>query len=287
MSITTKAMTLNLQIGIWQGYRLDKEASRKVTEDAGANVDAARVNKHLVPKEALKPVVAAAGAVRAHFYSKTLPWKDNGDRLLTRVMFADFIEEHERLKGSFDDAVSTFLNEAYPAARDQAEFRMGDLFKEDDYPSPASLRHRFYVSTDIDAVTEAGDFRVTLDAEHASEVRSQMESAMRDRIGRAMQDIWTRLSDVVGHFADKMGSDGIFRDTTVRNIDELLDLLPGLNVLDDPDLTAMGEEIKAKLMGYEPKDLRKDPETRSQAARDAEVIMERMRSYMSATEPAK
>jgi hypothetical protein len=37
MSIATKAMVLNLQIGIWQGYRLDKEASRKVVEDASAD----------------------------------------------------------------------------------------------------------------------------------------------------------------------------------------------------------------------------------------------------------
>jgi hypothetical protein len=59
MSIASKAMVLNLQIGLWQGYRLDKEASRKVTQDANANQDAARVNKHLVPKDALADVVTA------------------------------------------------------------------------------------------------------------------------------------------------------------------------------------------------------------------------------------
>lgn len=283
MSITQKAMVLNLQIGIWQGYRLDKEASRKVTNDANASSDAARVNKHLVPKEALKPVVTAAGAVRTHFYERTLPWKDNGDRLLTRTMYMDFIEEHERLVGEFNNAVSTFLAEAYPAARDQAEFRMGDLFKSDDYPSPASLRQRFYVNLDIDSITDASDFRVSLDEEHAAAVRSQMERAMGERIGRAMQDIYTRLSEVVGHFAKKMGSDDVFRDSTVRNIEELVALIPGLNVLDDPDLNALGAEIKAKLTGIDPKDLRKDKVTRSQAAKDAEAIMERMAGFMNAT----
>lgn len=283
MSITQKAMVLNLQIGIWQGYRLDKDASAKVTKDAGADHDAARVNKHLVPKEALKPVVTAAGAVRTHFYAKTLPWKDNGDRLLTRVMFMNFIEEHERLKGEFDAAVNTFLTEAYPAARDQAEFRMGELFKADDYPSPSQLRHRFYVNTDIDPVAEAGDFRVALDEEHANAVRGQMERAMHERIGRAMQDIYVRLSEVVGHFAKKMGSDDVFRDSTVHNIEELVDLIPGLNVLDDPDLAELGRDIKAKLTGIDPKDLRKDKEVRSQAAKDAEAIMERMKGFMSAT----
>lgn len=288
MSIASKAMVINLQIGLWQGYRLDKEASAKVTREANADTDAARVNKHLVPKEALKPIVTAQGAIRTHFYAKTLPWKDNGDRLLTRAMFLEFIEEHERLKGEFNDAVETFLSEAYPAARDQAEFRMGKLFKPDDYPSPASLRQRFYVNTDIDAITEAGDFRVSLDQEHANEVRSQMERAMQDRIGRAMQDIWRRLTEVIEHFAKTMkDSDKVFRDTTVRNIEELIELLPGLNVLDDPTLTAMGQEIKAKLTGIDPKDLRKNKEVRTQAAKDAEAIMAKMAGFMNATAPTQ
>lgn len=282
MSIATKAMVLNLQIGIWQGYRLDKEASRKVTEEANANADAARVNKHLVPKEALKPVVSAANAVRSHFYEKTLPWKDNGDRLLTRALFTSFIETHEQLVGAFEDAVDDFLKTAYPAARDQAEFRMGDLFKPDDYPSPLSLRHRFYINMDIDAVTEAGDFRVTMDQDQLDSVRASMEKALQDRMGKAMRDVWERLADTLGHFANKMGSEDVFRDSTVRNLEEIVDLLPGLNVLDDPDLEAIRADIHAKLIGYEPKDLRKDPATRSAAAKEAAEIMERMSGFMNA-----
>lgn len=282
MSIVTKAMVLNLQIGIWKGYRLDKEASAKVVKDAGADSDAARVNKHLVPKESLKDIESAANAVRAHFYQKTLPWKDNGDRLLTRLMFRDFIEEHERLVGKFKDAVEQFLTVRYPQAREKAEFRMGELFDPTDYPTSESLARRFYINMDIDAVTEAGDFRVQMDQSELDTVKASMERAMNDRIGRAMRDVWERLSEVVGHFAKKMGSDDIFRDATVRNIEELVELLPGLNVLDDPDLKAIGDEIKAKLVGYDPKDLRKKPDVRSEAAQQAKEIMERMEGFMSA-----
>lgn len=282
MSITTKAMVLNLQIGIWQGYRLDKDASRKVVQDANADGDAARVNKHLVPKEALKAINTASNAIRAHFYDKTLPWKDNGDRLITRMLYMPFIEEHERLVGEFVNAVNEFITVSYPQAREKAAFRMGDLFKPDDYPSAESLRRRFYINLDIDPVTEAGDFRVSLDKEHADEVRQSMERALHERLDRAMHDVWERLGNVVGHFASKMGSDDIFRDTTVRNLEELVDMLPGLNVLDDPDLDDISRELKAKLHGLDPKDLRKDKELRSQAAKDAKEIMDRMNGFMNA-----
>ncbi len=283
MSITSNAMVLNLQIGIWQGYRLDKEASKKVTADANADGDAARVNKHLVPKESLKDIVSASNAVRSHFYERTLPWKDNGDRLLTRVMFRDFIEEHERLVGVFKEAVDVFVTQAYPQARAKAEFRMGELFKADDYPPAESLRRRFYISTDIDAVTTAGDFRVEMEEAQIDSIRASMETAMGERINRAMHDVWERLATVVGHFATKM-ADGkaIFRDATVSNIAELVEILPGLNVTGDPALDQIADDVKRVLLGYDPTDLRKKPEIRSQAAGEAAEIMDRMRGFMNA-----
>ncbi len=282
MSITKECMIVNMQIGLWQGYRLDKEASRVVTESNNASADAARVNKHLVPKEALKDIVSAQGAIRSHFYECTLPWKDNGDRLLTRKMYLPFIEDHERLVKEFERAVTNFLDHGYPKAIQQAEFRMGDLFKAEDYPSASLLRHRFYVNMDIDAVTEAGDFRVQIETSQLDRIRVGMEDAMNARLGRAMQEVWERLATTLGHFANKMGSDDVFRDSTVRNLEEIVDLLPGLNILDDPDLERIRQNIKGTLVGYTPKELRKDKDVRSVAAEEAAKIMDDMRGFMNA-----
>lgn len=283
MSIATKAMVLNLNIGLWQGYRLDREASRKVTDEANAEDDAARVNKHLVPRVALRPIVSAAGAIRSHFYEKTLPWKDNGDRLLTRVMYTRFIEEHEELVGEFKDAVKKFLRTDYPNAVEQASFRMGDLFKPEDYPRASDLERRFYVHLDIDAVSEAGDFRVQMSESEVGSIRKQMEEAMEQRLAGAMKDVWERLLDVVDKFRIRMAdTDAIFRDTIVTNISDLVDLLPGLNVLDDPELERMRVDIQRTLAGYDPKDLRKDEAARSQAASEAQKIMDTMKGYMNA-----
>lgn len=283
MSIANDCMIVNLQIGMWLGYRLDKTASEKVTSDAGAEQDAARVNKHLIPKESLKQIVSAAGAVRTHFYEKTLPWKDNGDRLLTRKMYMNFIQEHGRLQSEFQAAVDTFLDVQYPRAKDQASFRMGDLFNSNDYPSVTELRHKFYVNVDIDAVTEAHDFRVQLsDQAENDAIRHNIESAMQARISRAMGDVWARLSDVLGHFASKMGSDEVFREATVKNLEELVELLPALNVLDDPNLAKIGDEIAANLVGYSAKELRKNAAVRESVADEAKRIMSDMEGFMKA-----
>lgn len=283
MSITTQAMVLNLQISAWTGHRLDKAATAKVTADAGADSDAARVNKHLVPKKALKDIESAKNAIRTHFYERTLPWKDNGDRLITRAMYLDFASAHAALVREYDRAVDNFLENEYPAAIDQASFRMGDMFDPADYPSSAALRHKFYVNLDIDAVTEAGDFRVEMEQSQVDEIRSSMERAMQDRLGRAMLDVWERLQKVVTHFHERMADeDAIFRNSTITNLRDLVAILPGLNVLNDPQITQIGREIEQTIAGYDPVDLRKDKEARFEAANEAKQIIDRMGAYMSA-----
>jgi hypothetical protein len=283
-SLTERAMVMNLSISLWQGYRLDKEASRKVTEGAGAKADAARVNKHLVSKEALAPVVTAAGAVRSHFYENTLPWRDNGDRLMTRKLYMPFIQTHEALKAEFDAAVDKFLADDYPEAREQASFRMGDLFKADDYPTASELRYRFRIALEIDAITTANDFRVQIDDDHVAKVRDSMAQAAEQRVQMAMQDVWRRLAETVGYFAERMADPkAVFRDSTVDNVAELIDLIPGLNVLDDPRIEEIRAMVATKLVkGVDAKSIRKNPDVREELAGEAKEIVDKMAGFMRA-----
>jgi len=283
MSITKNCMIVNISLGTWSGHRLDKEASREITESKGADADAARVNKHLIPKEMMKRIITASSAIRTHFYAKTLPWKDNGDRLLTRMLYTQFVEEHQRLVREFNGAVDEFLDKTYPIALAQAEFRMGAMFNADDYPPVSVLRHKFYANLDIDAVSEAKDFRVALDKEEVENIRSDIETALSTRMSRAMEELWQRLATTVRHFASKMADEkAIFRDTTITNLEEMIELLPALNIAGDENLTRIYDELRGNLMGYDPKDLRKDPAIRSEAALEAQRIADEMAGFMKA-----
>src|SRR5574343_595338 len=287
MSIVNDCMIVNLQIGMWVGQRLDMAASAKVTHDANASEDAARVNKHIIPKESLQPIRTAASALRNHFYNNTLPWKDNGDRLLIRKQYTKFMDEHMKLVNEFDVVKAMFLDTSYPRVRDQAEFRMGELFNARDYPSSSELKHRFYVNLDIDAVTMANDFRVTLDAKEQERVKDSMEQALRKRLGTAMEEVWTRLAKTLKQFAEQVGSDVKFRDSTVENLEEIVDLLPDLNILQDARLEQLRQEIKDNLTGYDPKLLRKDDAARKVVAGEAKRIIDTMSGFMNAFGGAK
>lgn len=282
-ALTEKAMVANLSIGLWAGYRLDKEASQRVTSEAGASSDAARVNKHLMPKEALAPIVTAAGAVRNHFYLNTLPWKDNGDRILTRKLYEPFIQEHERLVTEFRDTVRDFLDNAYPSAIEKAAFRMGAMFDRDDYPESWELRRKFYIELGIDAISTANDFRVAIDQAHVDRVKASMEAAAEARIQTATADVWRRMHTVVERFQERMANpEAVFRDSTVTNIKEMLDLVPGLNVLDDPAIEQVRKSIADALGGIDAKSIRKDPAFRQELAGEAQQIIDRMSGFMAA-----
>lgn len=282
-ALVEKAMVMNLSIGIWQGYRLDKAASAKVTSDAGASSDAARVNKHLIPKEALAPIVTAQNAIRTHFYENTLPWRDNGDRLITRVLYTKFIEEHEALKSAFQDEVEKFLAGGYPSAIEKAEFRMGLMFNRDDYPPVGALRYKFYARLDISPIATANDFRVNIDAEHVEKVKASIEASLEQRMKAATADVWRRMAETVGYFQERMAKpDAVFRDSTITNIGEMLDLIPGLNVLDDPDIEAVRSTIAKAFGNLDAKDIRKDPAHRAELAGEAKAIVDKMAGFMRA-----
>ena len=284
MSIQTDCMIVNLQIGVWMGYRLDKEESRKVTEANGADADAARVNKHIVPKEDMKGITAAGNQVRTHFYSNTLPWKDNGDRLLTRKRYMPFIETHEKLVGNFIDAVDEFVGTLYPRAVARAEFRMGTLFKEADYPAPRDLKRKFYCNLDIDAVTMPEMLKGCFEDKEAYEkAKADAEAAMTARTVKAVGSLWGQLAEMLSHFGSKLSDENaIFRDSTITNLQELVDMMPDLNFTNDPNLTRIAAEIERTLLGYEPKDLRKQDKVRKAAAEDAARILEEMSGFMGA-----
>lgn len=283
MSIAEQCMVVSLSLGVWEGRRLDRGAGIKLTEEAGAAQDSVRVNKLIVPKETLQPTLTKRNALRNHFTERTLPWRDNGDRILPRRMYAVFTQEHYKLRDEFDAEVRDFIGRLYPSAREQASFRMAALYNPDDYPTPEELMTRFYSRLDIDAVSEAEDFRVKLDQESVDQIKEQMGSALDERVNRAMKDLYERVGDAVTHMAEKLGDEeSIFRDSMTINLDKLIDALPALNFTNDANLRTIHARMKASLKGLDPKALRQDRDHRAEICKEAEEIMDSVRGLMNA-----
>lgn len=281
MNVYDTGMIINLTIRAWTGHKLDKTRTAEVTDAAGADADAARVNKHLVSKESLAAVNRCAGACRQYLYKATLPWGDNGDRLLAAAGFLDFNEQMHALMAAFDEAVDEFIAVQYPAERSRAQFRMGALFNAADYPGPEDLRTRFGVALDIHGIPTSDDFRVSLKDSDAERIKRQLDQTNNQRLRDAVQTVWERLFAVVDNFAERMDEGGRFKEATVVNLQELAAAIPALNITNDPDLNDLSHEIRVKLGSMTSKDLRASSVVRKQAHQDARAIVARMSDLMA------
>ena len=282
-NLVNNCMVINVSISLWEGRRLDRAITRKTTTDAHASDDALRVNKSLVSKESFKEVQAASSAVRTLVHERTLPWKDNGDRLLLRAGYTKFIEDFHALEQDWAAAVDHFISVRYPEEQARASFRLGAAFDAEDYPHPEELRGRFRLSLGIDAVSTAQDFRVKLDGDTVSNIRSQIEEATAERMTNAMRAVWERIEKVVTHFASRTtGEVERFHESTVTNLQELVELLPTLNLVNDPNLAGIAATLQQTLCAYDPKTLRKDVAVRAAANAEAQEIIDTMAGFMSA-----
>jgi hypothetical protein len=282
MSLSTKCMIVDVRVSRWSGYKIDSKASNKLIREANAQAGSAIVSKRVVPKEALADITTAYNALKAHRDRHTLPWYDKGPRIMTRNIFELFMSGYGELERQYNAAVEEFITVRYPPVRDQAAFRLGDLFNDKDYPPPEELRKKFRVDLDIDGITEPEDFRIALPEKELNQLKATMERSIERRLSDAMQDVWLRIAELLEHYIEKMNDgEAIFRDSTVNNLVDLMNILPGLNVTGDPKLREIRQRIMETIGDYQPDDLRKDDSLRAAAAKEAREIRESMNAHIN------
>ena len=277
--LANKAMLARLSIHGWSGNRQDKEASRQIERQKNAQGKVGRYVKDLIVSDNLELYNRMAGAARRIHNEFTLPWLDDGSRLLPGEVFFEYRDNINYLRGEAMKAAEAFFEE-YPYAKQRAAKRLGDLYNEADYPNVEKLRNKFGFDLAFLPIPSADDWRVDIGEAEKARIQEDVEQRMKQAEHEAMQDLWNRLFTAVNHMHERLADENnIFRDSMVENLEELADLLPKMNVADDPELDNMTQEVRAKLLGQNPDTLRHDKHVRSQTASEAEDIVRRMRGF--------
>jgi len=281
MSLNEKAMLVYLNIGFWTARKYDKKISQEIEAQYNTD-DAGRYNKILIAKEHLANIQKTISAARTFHYDNTLPWSDQGGRLLPSANYFNYVKSIQSFKDDFEREVTNFLK-VYPSLKDEAKQRLNGMFDEEDYPDAATLETKFAIKSMILPVPEADDFRVNLTDDEVDSIRTSIREQVQDSTQAGMKDLWQRLFKVVDHMVERLSDpDNKFKNTLVENITDLCDLLPKLNITADPELNDAVEEIKAKLTVNDSQTLRDNDVARSNTAAEAQKIMNKMRHYQIA-----
>lgn len=282
-NLTEKAMLYRLNISQWTARRHDKSVSQEVASNHGTSVDSGRYNKVLIAREALSKIATAQSSARNFHYQNTLPWMDDGARILPAANYFPYCEAMAKFRAEFDAEVAAFLD-SYADYVEAARVRLNGLFDAADYPPAREIARRFAFDVIPMPLPDATDFRVDLGAGEESRIRAEIQDRTNAAIAGAVKDTWSRVHDVVSKMAERLraysgAKDGAFRDSLVSNVRDLVDLLPRLNVTGDAELAETARRMAEQLCQYDAQALREDSALRDKVARDAESIMASMEGY--------
>ena len=282
-SISSASMLVELSIGTWTGRKLDKRASENVTSQNNAAKGVANVNKKLLGDCAeLDAVQKFVANSRNIHYSSTAPWSDTGLRILPTSRYFKYHEQMTGLQAEFHALVEKFLT-AYDWEISQAQAKLGDLFNPDEYPSADKLRHKFRFNLNYIPLPDSNDWRVDMEQEALSVLRSHYETFYSNQLSTALNDVWTRTHKALSAMSEKLDytddqTKKIFRDSLVGNVLEVVDLLDDFNLTQDPQMTALKDRLEDALRGVTPEALREDEHLRASTKREVDAIIKSLPS---------
>lgn len=283
--LQTKAMIVNVNIRAWSGRALDRKITREVNQQHNADSDAGRYNKALVNKKYIEPLTKKAGEARNYHYENTLPWGDNGDRLLPSANFMEYTTKMNNFKIEYQQLATDFISQLWEIKED-AKIRLNGMYNEKDYPTALDLQTMFGMKIEFMPLPET-DFRIDLTETELANLTKSVENSFRERTAAAMADIWDRIKKQLEHMKERLttvntNKDGTqspakFHDTLFENLADIIALIPKLNVTEDANLNQICEELKPLLK--DPDNVRGSAMLRSRTAQEVTNVLAKFEDF--------
>jgi len=284
-NIDTCSLLVEFNASVWTARKLDKKTTDEVvfSKNAAAK-DAARVNKHLLAgRNELDVIQTYIGSVRTFVYENTMPWSDNGLRLLPTTFFMEFSKRMHNSEDTFFSYVEDFIR-VYPSLITAQAMALGDMFRRDDYPTPDELQNKFAFKVNYMPVPTAGDFRVDVGNDAQKELQDKLNKLADDRVEAAMQDIRQRLKTHLTRMQDRLGFDEVdgesktrkFHDSLVTGALELCDMVKHLNIVGDVELEQARVGLAQTLSGVDAKELRTNLAVREDVRKNVDALIDKL-----------
>lgn len=276
-NLISRAMLASLRISSWSGAKFDPRVTKETNAAHGADADAGRYNKKLIPsgESSFKALARHIAAMRSLHAEQTLAWSDDGWRLLPVANYQKYTDKLRTAKHTYDSLLADFLAD-YPALQQAAKIKLNGMYHEEDYPSDVSGKYGFAI--EYSPVPSGGDFRVQLSQAEIDVIATRTESRVKTAFEDAHKDAVKRLYECVSRIHERLAQpDAIFRDSLISNASELCDVLSRLNISGDVNLETLRKQTDS-LATVQPDTLRNDAVTRIQTANAAQGILDSMLS---------
>ena len=285
--LSEKALLVRLSVKCPSFSKTDKAVSAEVADQKNANHKAVQVLKTTIDTthSKYKAVKTARGVLYNVFAAETAPWSEDGWYIIKASGYERFTEVMREKKDAFDLAVADFVK-VYPELVDQAPDRLGDLYDPGLFPAQDEVSGMFWADIEVRPVPEAGDFRVAMSEDDKQKITAQIQRKNEERVSEVTTECFDRAYNAVSNMVtrleaydpDKKGAK--LYDSLVGNVRDIAELLPSLNVGDDPRLEQLAKEIGQRLTETDAATLKEDGAKRQEVAADAREIMNQIDDFI-------
>ena len=277
-NIQEEALLVRLRLSQWSARKYDRKVSKEV--DVKYNtVHAGNYNKILIALEPLKVIYVQANLAKVYFYDNTLEW-DAPFRLLPRKHFMEFCSTMKTYRNKWEQAVVEFVRN-YPDLVENAKLQLNSLFQANDYPHQSEIESKFNFKASFDQIADANDFRVKLTDAQVEEIKTEVINNTEDRVNNALKEPWIRLHEALTHISDRLKDKKAKRHHDyASSIKELTEIIPKLNIFNDPELNKISDEVRRKIGTVDMQSLRKDKSMQNHTANEVNKILEQMKGYV-------
>lgn len=282
MSISDRAVLVQLNISTWNTERLDKSQTERINLLNNADSKAGKVHKDLMcGTTAAKDIDIISGRARLWNNQNTMPFEDRGARLLPTSLFLNHYKpEMNRRHQQFESKVSKFIPN-YEAAKQTARNYLGSMYREEDYPDASEIASKYKWTLTVKPVPSSGHFCLDIPAEELADMKQSCDADVEQRVAEAMRKPWDDLHKMLMGMSDKLqepeeitGQPKRFHKTFVTNSLELCKLLSHMNITNDPQLEKARQQLELAMVGTDVDDIKDNEFVRSSMKKRVDNILE-------------
>lgn len=275
--ITNRIMLVALTVTKPQMTEKDKNTTREVAADKNASAQAVAVVKKLYPKHLVEPIQQVEGAARLYIDSLST-MKMGRMAMVPMKLLPQLLSDIGVFRLQFQQAVTVFLNNLTNVLL-EAQREQGDLYDSSSYPDLAQLRQQFSFEMTYVPMGDVPNFIDGLEESTRAELAAEVEASTRKSIADGQRALYERLGAAIRRISVQCNNPkGKIYDSLTGNLDEMLKVLPHLNLAGDPEFDRLCEQARSLVV--HPEAIKSMPEVRENMAKTADDILAQMEAFL-------
>jgi hypothetical protein len=273
------ALLADVTISKWSGSISDQQTTNEILDKKNAQRDRGRFIKKLLMD--VGPLKAITNKLYHEYKMKSTAWED-GRRLLPVEHFDSITKLHRDCCDELEKALEEF-GKNYPGYKEKAKEELGELYNETEFPSFEDFKKKWRIRIDFFPIPESKHFIIKAEKNLINEMKKNFDEAINNKQMVAIKEIKERVLETVGKIIERLSDKNMKFSRqgkeVMDSVRELVDLLPSLNLFDDPNINKMIDDLKTNLYPITDEDLKKK-DKRKKILTTTKQMLDKMADYI-------